>query len=64
MLNRKRINLSSWHLLLVDDNEPSLTVQTEILRHYQANVYAVNSAAKALSLLSELPLLTAILLDH
>lgn len=58
-----RINLSKWHLLLVDDDQANLGVQTDILRHYRANVYAVSSGAEALALMPELPPLTAILLD-
>ena len=59
----KRVNLSQWHILVVDDDEQNATVQADILRSFKANTYIALSGSSALSMVAALPQLTAIILD-
>jgi CheY-like chemotaxis protein len=59
----KRLNLSKWHVLIVDDDEPNAMLAADFLRIFKANIYTALSGASALGMVRMLPKLTAILLD-
>lgn len=59
----KRLNLSKWAVLVVDDDLPSLQLVKDILSRYQADVDTSASGAEALVRLSHMPTPAVILCD-
>ncbi len=59
----RRLNLSTWNVLVVDDDPPSVSLIKEVFAHYKANVYAAESGIEALYQLKQMPSPTVILCD-
>lgn len=59
----RRLNLSTWNVLVVDDDPPSVSLIQEVLVRYKAHVYTAESGTEALSRLEQMPHPTVILCD-
>lgn len=59
----KRLDLSRWAVLVVDDDLPSLQLVKDILSRNQANVYTAASGAEAMVRLAHMPTPQVILCD-
>src|SRR2546423_1125049 len=60
---RRRLNLSKWDVLVVDDDLGGRMLMEGIFTWYKANIYLAESGADALGQMQKIPRLTVVLCD-